>query len=1531
MPVITRYLTAIMAALSVAALRPREVFSARLPNPVFYVPFDGRVTGHFGKFFYPAASARRDIKYGSGFIGQAAFVRRGLEYPIAGIFSAQKGTFSLWLKLENKAKCLVLPKKGRLESIACVGTDSPRLSALVGDGKWHHCVYTWDLKLGQKQQYLDGARIGRATYRKAYLERRFLFGAGLNNWIDELVLLADPLSGRQVKALFAEYGKGRQPFEELPHGSAAFYPLDVSRSPRTRPALPARVDWRSAKLTSLNKTRTQLSLAGYWRIQPLGFMHRTPQEGQWLYVRLPSAWLPYPTDPVLYDQSLKPLPEYNYLRRKMVSAARTSTDISVDDEPEGLDDDLPLEPEQTSFREPGTYNGSPITNYCSVVLEREFQLPPDTRGKQVLLRLSRVGGIAVYVNDHYLANVSGIEEAALNLTDHIHRGKANRLTFVLGNSFRPMQSAGVTCVPVLEIRDTNLVKLGKPLIVPSYREKKLKVYLPAENLAGRELDLTMGAELYDAGGQRRVKSLGSRPVALKKGATGDALIEFPAEGLREWTPETPNLYHLGLEVRHSGTLLDVVPPERFGYREVWAEGGDVYLNGKRLSLRGKSHSGWVAFTPFQIDLMRKVGMNSARTLDWNDFDLEPLKVTDEKGFLVNIAMYISPHDEQAARAYFRKLMTVLGNHPSIIEWMIGGRGYPNGPHGHPVQIGGLISEEAIGDSLHYRTGQLINKIDPTGRLTFYHTAGVGGNVRGIMHSLSFGTPIQEMEEWVSHWAKVKPAPFVPREQQIFSRPDYFFHRGSKASIVLEQHARYFGEASYRKATEELIERWREIDEDDLWATPEYWADMYELAFTRALRSWRTYGISGYWFHASFHLQTLYEKSRAGGPLTSWGEVVKRINAPCIFYIGGPKQDFVSKGHNYFAGEEVAKSAIVVNDTLHDVRGTLSWEATTRGGARVASGKQQIVVSQGTQFFQPVTLKCPDVTERTALQITAAFSAPAENLTLSDTFDIAIFPEAPKPEIAGAVALVDTSGQTANVLKKLGVQYRLLTEQSKPKLSSFELLIIGKSSFPAATRILGGAELNAAIDQGLNVLVLEQMNRNVAGLTTECFKTRRVFLGARDSGLLAGFQAEDFIDWRGESTALPAYQSWCAESNWRVGANLIASKHGQANSFRQGRFWHWSNKGMVATFCYQKPQLGNYRVLLQNGFDVLYTPLVEFHRGKGRVLFSQLELTDLCGKEPVAAQLLHRALQELSEPSDREFLPIGLLGGQEGRDLMELLAIDYQPGLDGKVAYVSLAETDDKDAIASFVRGGGTVVTCIQSQTDADKLPVAIRIREGQSPEEAEAAVETPKLEAPALGPADGATKGAAEDDQLDLLLEGEKKGAEPEGEISLDEDSESTPGSAAESEGDAKYFKAGVPPDPVFSGMSLSDLYYRRSLKAMTVVESVDGKPAVNALVGVIPCGRGRIVYLQPHPHLLDDRWQKSKVLRLYNTVLTNLGARSKAAPDFSLVGGYGLPEEWMPGYAVKVPDIKKRPMVKESPLYWKPALNFDPNVHYVW
>ena len=78
-------------------------------------------------------------------------------------------------------------------------------------------------------------------------------------------------------------------------------------------------------------------------------------------------------------------------------------------------------------------------------------------------------------------------------------------------------------------------------------------------------------------------------VAFNHGAWRFAAA-FP--GAKLWTPETPDLYRLRVRLYQAGALLDE-SFTRFGFREVWTDGPDFFLNGVKRRLLASST--WPAF------------------------------------------------------------------------------------------------------------------------------------------------------------------------------------------------------------------------------------------------------------------------------------------------------------------------------------------------------------------------------------------------------------------------------------------------------------------------------------------------------------------------------------------------------------------------------------------------------------------------------------------------------------------------------------------------------------------------------------------------------------------------------------------------------------------------------------------------------------------------------------------------------------------------------------------------------------------------
>ncbi len=87
------------------------------------------------------------------------------------------------------------------------------------------------------------------------------------------------------------------------------------------------------------------------------------------------------------------------------------------------------------------------------------------------------------------------------------------------------------------------------------------------------------------------------------------------------------------------------------------------------------------------------------------------------------------------------------------------------------------------------------------------------------------------------------------------------------------------------------------------------------------------------------------------------------------------------------------------------------------------------------------------------------------------------------------------------------------------------------------------------------------------------------------------------------------------------------------------FWHWGNDNIVATYTLEKPQVGAARALLDCGFDLVETPLLEVARGEGLLVFCQVDVTNRVGQDPVSTRLVANLLRYLVRGEARP--PAGL--------------------------------------------------------------------------------------------------------------------------------------------------------------------------------------------------------------------------------------------------------------------------------------------------
>ena len=118
----------------------------------------------------------------------------------------------------------------------------------------------------------------------------------------------------------------------------------------------------------------------------------------------------------------------------------------------------------------------------------------------------------------------------------------------------------------------------------------------------------------------------------------------------------------------------------------------------------------------------------------------------------------------------------------------------------------------------------------------------------------------------------------------------------------------------------------------------------------------------------------------------------------------------------------------------------------------------------------------------------------------------------------------------------------------------------------------------------------------------------------DHPLLAGIAAGDHLrDWRGEATILPPRLDY--ELRPRYGPTV------KWCDIPVTRVWRCGNRGNVASVLIEKPARGNFLPILDGGFSLQYSPLLEYREGQGLVLFCQLDVTGRTETDPAAESLV----------------------------------------------------------------------------------------------------------------------------------------------------------------------------------------------------------------------------------------------------------------------------------------------------------------------
>jgi len=345
-----------------------------------------------------------------------------------------------------------------------------------------------------------------------------------------------------------------------------------------------------------------------------------------------------------------------------------------------------------------------------------------------------------------------------------------------------------------------------------------------------------------------------------------------------------------------------------------------------------------------------------------------------------------------------------------------------------------------------------------------------------------------------------------------------------------------------------------------------------------------------------------------------------------------------------------------------------------------------------------------------LSMSAAFGT---GETQKDEFTIHVLPRRQPPHADVKVAVFDLKGQTTELLKSAGVRCDII--DAKADLAGYDVLIVGK----AALTVDGPAPDISRVREGLKVLLFEQtpdVLEKRFGFRVAEYGLRNVFCRAPDHPALSGLQADHLRDWRGEATILPA------QLKYELSPKFAYTPTVTWCGIPVSRAWRCGCQGNVASVLIEKPACGDFLPILDGGFSLQYSPLMEYREGKGVVLFCQMDVTGRTETDPAAQTLTANVLEYVSawKPSPRrEALYVGEPAGSDHIQAAGLRLSSYSGGelKSDQVLIIGPGGADlsaHRDKIEAFLKTGGHLLAIGLTQEQVDAiLPLKVSMKQAE--------------------------------------------------------------------------------------------------------------------------------------------------------------------------------------------------------------------------
>jgi beta-galactosidase len=751
---------------------------------------------------------------------------------------------------------------------------------------------------------------------------------------------------------------------------------------------------------------------------------------------------------------------------------------------------------------------------------------------------------------------------------------------------------------------------------------------------------------------------------------------------------------------------------------------------------------------------------------------EILRAADDVGMLVSFSQpHYGQYDWKAADAdrqngYARHAeyyVRVAQNHPSVVAYSMNHNATGYEEDMNPEMIDGLKDPRESwgknGAKLALRAEAIVRRFDP-GRIVYHHSS---GNL-GSMHTANFYTnfvPVQELSDWFEHWATQGVKPMFTVEYGVPFSWDWTQYRGwykgertwGSASVpwefcLAEWNAQFLGDRAFKLSElEKRNIRWEagKFRAGLLWHRWDYPGPpgtavfddqqaVYAMYFTDVWRAYRTWGLSAnspwecgsFWklregadrtrrefkvdweslqrpgfspdFYQRREMQMYLDLEWSDWVALPAAQALIRNNRPLLAYLAGKPARFTSKDHVFLPGETVEKQLILINNSREPVSCEAEWSL---GLPEPQRGAKKVVVKPGDQERLALRFELPQALAAGPVELAATVRFGAGEVQ-KDSFSLSVLAPPAAASAGARIALFDPKGETGKLLAGLGQKAERV--EAAADLSSYEVLLVGKDALAPDGP---GPDLGRVRD-GLKVVVFEQSGAALEqrlGFRVAEYGLRHVFRRVPDHPVLAGLEEPHLRDWHGEATILPPRLTY--EMRPRYGPTV------KWCGLDVTRAWRCGCRGNVASVLIEKPARGDFLPIVDGGYGLQYSPLLEYREGKGLVLFCQMDVTGRTEPDPAADRLVRNLLRYVSSWKPAPERKACYLGDPAGRAHLESAGFALAPYGSGTpaaegVLILGPGAGREQETLGSWLTAGGRVLAI--GLGGADALPVRVPMK-----------------------------------------------------------------------------------------------------------------------------------------------------------------------------------------------------------------------------